>query len=138
MRKWSRYLVGVVAIAGWLALVVSAGAETCKLETKRLDGTGRTALGNMPVDYWFQSTSPQSFFMQIGGPQGMIGGSQQEGTPEFSKVISKEPSTYNSQHPFRGVAKLGSQYFGFVFDTRQRVTRRRKKEKERGEIRHED
>ena len=43
MRKWSRYLVGVVAITGWLALVVSAGAETCKLETKRLDGTGRTA-----------------------------------------------------------------------------------------------
>ena len=39
VRKWSRYLVGVVAIAGWLALVVSAGAETCKLETKRLDAT---------------------------------------------------------------------------------------------------
>ena len=66
----------------------------------------------------------------------MIGGSQQEGTPEFSKVISKEPSTYNSQHPFRGVAKLGSQYFGFVFDTAPKGDA--KEEKRRGEIRHDD
>jgi len=130
VRKWSRYLVGVVAIAGWLALVVSAGAETCKLETKRLDGTDRTMMGDIQVDYWFQSTSPQSFFMQIGGPQGMVRGSEQEGTPEFSAVISKEPSTYNSQHPFRGVAKLGSQHFGFVFDTAQAEAKEEEKEKE--------
>ncbi len=130
MRKWSRYVAGVVAIAGLLALVVNAGAETCKLETKQFDRTGRS--GTASVDYWFQSARPQSFFMQIGGPQGMIGGSQQEGTPEFSKVINKEPSQYNSQHPFRGVAKLGSQYFGFVLDSAPKKGRGRKEG--RGEI----
>jgi hypothetical protein len=137
MRKWSRSIVGVVAITGWLALVVSAGAETCKLETRRLDGTGRTGIGNIPVDYWFQSTRPQSFFMQIGGPQGMMGGSQQEGTPEFSKVIRKEPSTYNSQHPFRGVAKLGSQYFGFVFDTAPKGDAKEKENEAKSDTRTE-
>ena len=45
MRKWSRYLAGVVAITGLLALVVNAGAETCKLETKRFDRTARSHLG---------------------------------------------------------------------------------------------
>ena len=125
MRKWSRYLAGVVAIAGLLALAVNAGAETCKLETKQFDRTGRS--GTASVDYWFQSARAQSFFMQIGGPQGMIGGSQQEDTPEFSKVINKEPSQYNSQHPLRGVAKLGSQYFGFVLDSAPRRTRTKRR-----------
>jgi hypothetical protein len=114
MRKWSRYIIGVVAITGWLVLAISADAETCKLEAKQLDGANT---GNGPAAFWFQSTRPQSFFKQLGGPEGMVGGPVQEEVPEFSKVITKEPSAYNSQHPFRGVAKLGSQYFGFVFDT---------------------
>jgi hypothetical protein len=117
MRKWSRILAGVVAITGWLALVVGAGAETCKLETRRLDDATGAGLGRQPAAYWFQSSNPQTFFMQIGGPQGTVRGAEQEGVPEFSKVITKEPSAYNAQQPFRGVAKLGSQYFGFVFDT---------------------
>ncbi len=117
MRTWSRYLAGVLAVTGVLALVPYAGAETCKLETKRVDTVVRTANGQRPVEYWFRSTRSQSFFMQIGGPKGMIGGPEQPGVPAFSKVIKKEPSEYNSESPFRGVAKLGSQYYGFVFDT---------------------
>ena len=120
MRKWSRYIVGVVAIAGWLALAVSAGAETCKLETKRLDGTNRTHDGRTSRStIGFNRRVRSRSSCRLADRKGWSEDLEQEGTPEFSKVISKEPSTYNSQHPFRGVAKLGSQYFGFVFDTRQ-------------------
>ena len=83
MRKWSRYCVGVVAITGWLAFVVSTDAETCKLETKRLDGASGTVIGGRPIEYWFRATRPQSFFMQIGGPERVSRGSDQEGIPEF-------------------------------------------------------
>ena len=31
-------------------------------------------------------------------------------------MITKEPASYHSKFPFRGVAKLGSQQFGFVLD----------------------
>jgi len=117
MRTWSRCVAGVVAIVGWLALAVSAGAETCKLETKRLDDAAGVGVGSFTAASWFQSTSPQTFFMQIGGPEGMIRGSEREGIPEFSKVITKEPSAYNAKQPFKGVAELGSQHFGFVLDT---------------------
>ena len=63
---------------------------------------------------------------------------EQEGTPEFSKVISKEPSAYNSQHPFRGVAKLGSQHFGFVFDTRQSLTAKEEAAEKKEEAKSDD
>ena len=137
MRKWSRYCVGVVAITGWLAFVVRADTETCKLETKRLDGASRTVVGGRPIEYWFQATRPQSFFMQIGGPEGMIRGSEQEGTPEFSNVISKEPSSYDSKHPFRGVAKLGSQSFGFVLDTAKADAKQEAEQQEEGEAKED-
>jgi hypothetical protein len=37
---------------------------------------------------------------------------------EFSTVVTKELSKYNSEHPFRGVAKLGAGQYGFVLDTK--------------------
>jgi hypothetical protein len=116
MRKWSRYRAGVIAITGLLALGVHAGAETCKLEMKRFVTPVRNVSGVPPRDYRFRMTGPQSFFMQIGGPQGMVSGSGRTSAPEFAKVIKKEPAKYVAKHPFRGVAKLGSDYFGFVFD----------------------
>jgi len=119
MRKWSRYAVGVVAIAGWLALVVSAGAETCKLEARQLDAA-QSRMRAEPAAYWFQATRPQTFYMSVGGPGGTVQGSSQEGVPEFSHVIKKEPSQYNAEQPLRGVAKFGSLHFGFVLDTAAR------------------
>ncbi len=116
MRKWSRYLAGVIAIGGWLALASSAGAETCKLETKRLDEVAAEGSEAQRPAYWFQSMRPQTFFMQIGGPDTVFQGSDREGVPEFSKVITKEPSAYHAAQPLKGVAQLGSQYFGFVLD----------------------
>lgn len=115
MRRWSRYLAGVVAVTGLLALVNGASAETCKLEIRRFSATDGIS-ADRPYEQWFRAARSQSFFMQIGGPEGMRSGSQQPGTPEFSKVITKEPSEYAAKHPFRGVASLGSQHFGFVLD----------------------
>jgi hypothetical protein len=116
MRKWSRYCVGVVAITGLLSLGVHAGAETSKLKVQRFVTPVRGTAGVPPRDYRFRSARPQSFFMQIGGPQGMVMGTRGTGAPDFSAVIKKEPAEYESKHPFRGVAKLGGEYFGFVFD----------------------
>ena len=134
MRKWSRYLAGVVAITGWLALLAPAGAETCKLESKQIDRTNLSGSSRTNFDYWFQATRSQSFFMQIGGPAGMVRGSQQEGVPEFSKVIKKEPTEYNSQHPLRGVAKLGSQYFGFVLDAAEKDDADKKEDQKKEDV----
>ncbi|MBM4090006.1 MAG: hypothetical protein FJ276_11395 [Planctomycetes bacterium] len=96
--------------------MTSAGAETCKLEAKRVDAG--SMVGQVPLGYFVQATRPQSIFMQIGGQPGMIGGPRQDGsTPEFSKVITKELAKYEAEHPFRGVVKLGSRHYGFVLDT---------------------
>lgn len=116
MRKWSRYCAGVIAITGLLALGVHAGAETCKLEMKSVLQPARGTSRVPPGDARFRSAMPQSFFMQVGGPQGMIAGRSRAETPDFDQVIKKEPGKYVSKNPFRGVAQLGTQYFGFVFD----------------------
>ncbi|NLS92825.1 MAG: hypothetical protein GXX96_11780 [Planctomycetaceae bacterium] len=113
MRRWSRYLVGAAAVAGLLVLAAPAGAETGTLEMKRVDvpadaqpsDTVRLAL----------STSSQYFFQQLGGPEGMVVGPSGEAKPKFSDVVKKEPK-YVAETPFRGVAALGSQHYGFALD----------------------
>ena len=56
----------------------------------------------------------------------MIRGSGDEEKPKFSEIIKKEPQ-YVAEHPFRGVAKLGSQYYGFAFDICRAEGRRKKR-----------
>ncbi|MFO7901916.1 MAG: hypothetical protein R6U98_04595 [Pirellulaceae bacterium] len=122
MKKRWRYVVGVIPVASVLALATCAAAETCKLETKRIESAvTRTSSGAMSVELWFRTTRSQSFFEQTSGPEGMIRGPEKPGVPEFSEVIKKEPSQYNAEHVFRGVVKLGSQYFGFAFDTSKKA-----------------
>ncbi len=114
MRKWLRPFVGVVAVTGLLTAVTGAAEETCKLEMKKVDTSSR---GGSPLEYMFRSTSSQGFFMQIGGPEGRAVRPGDKDKPEFSTLIKKEPAVYQAAHPFRGVAKLGSGYYGFVFDS---------------------
>ncbi|HUT90235.1 MAG TPA: hypothetical protein VMY37_12105 [Thermoguttaceae bacterium] len=116
MRKWSRYLVGVVAVTGLFVLVTHAGAETCTLEMKRVDASARTSPSGQSGDFLARSTYPQSFFQQLGGPPGMIVGPSSGSKLKFSDVIKKEPAEYVTDTPFRGVAALGSQHYGFVLD----------------------
>lgn len=118
MKKRWRYMAGVISVASLLVLATSAGAETCKLEIKRIEPTAtQTSSGVTPVELWFRSTRPQSFFKQTSGREGMIRGPERPGVPEFSQVIKEEPSQYNAERVVRCVAELGSQYFGFVLDT---------------------
>jgi hypothetical protein len=124
MRAWLRRLVGGAAAAAvWAAattlpVVPGANAETCSLELKRLESGSQGRTPGPPEDYFYRVTSSQSFFFQIGmrGPLRVETG--QSG--DFSKVIQKEPAQYASAHPFRGVAKLGTQQFGFVLDSAPR------------------
>jgi hypothetical protein len=60
----------------------------------------------------FRVSSSQRFSMQIGA------GQQNQA---FSEIVTKEPQ-YAAQHPFRGVAKLGSQEFAFVLDSKSPET----------------
>jgi len=118
MRRWSRYLVGVVAVTGLFVLVTHTGAETCTLELKRVDLSARTVSPGQLGSFLARYSTPQSFFQQLGGPQGMIVRPSTGSKPklEFSNVIKKEPGKYVTDTPFRGVAALGSGHYGFVLD----------------------
>ncbi len=117
MRRWSRYLVGVVAVTGLALLVPRAGAETCTLEMKKLESSPDVSRSGIAADYMFRSTYPQRFFQQLGGPPVMAAQPGDEEKPPFSDVIKKEPAEYASDTPFRGVASLGTEHYGFVLDT---------------------
>ena len=115
MKSWPRHLVGVVAAAGvMLAVLASAGAETCTLELKRLEPPGQSGsvVRGSTSDYIYRATSSQNFFVQmgLGQPAG--------GAKEFAAIVKKEPDKYQSEHPFRGVAKLGSGQYPFVLDAK--------------------
>ncbi len=129
MKHWSRYVVGVVAVTGLLVLVTRAGAETCALEIKKLENTPDISRSGVAADYLFRSTYPQQFFQQLGGPAGMIRSPGSEANPAFSEVIKKEPAGYVSQTPFRGVASLGTEHYGFVLDIAPPKEETKKEEK---------
>jgi hypothetical protein len=105
MKPWARYLLNAVMAAGFLIVPAFTNAETCTLEIKRLEGSR-----NMysPSDYMFRATSSQYFNAQIGsqgGPRLNFGQENKEAA--FKKIVTKEPK-YESDHPFRGVAKFGT------------------------------
>ena len=108
-----RLRAGILAVAVFFAIVTGAGAETCKLDMKKKadwSGGERTLFENR-----IRFSYPQRFFGQLGGPEGMIRGESDEEKPKFSEIIKKEPA-YVTEYPFRGVAKLGSHYYGYAFD----------------------
>ncbi len=110
--RWS----SVAAVLMTVASAATAEAETCALQIKRLESaTARTT--GPPTDQMFRGMYPQRFFRQTGLEIAGRPGADDEA--EFAKVITKEPASYNSKSPFRAVAKLGTQQFGFVIDSRK-------------------
>jgi hypothetical protein len=109
MNRRSIFLPSAVAVAWAVAGAMAANAETFSLQLKRLE----TVTGP-PADTTFRGLQGQRFQRQIGVDVPEATGRADE--DEFAKVITKEPS-YNSKFPFRGVATLGTQKFGFVLDT---------------------
>jgi hypothetical protein len=99
----------------WLcSLVVGAAcsmatAETVKLELKKLPDQGRTRDAG---EFLFRMTESQSFSGQRDDADG-----NKRREAEFAEVVKKQPAKYKCEYPFRGVAKLGAQKFGFVLDS---------------------
>ena len=116
MRGLIHCLVAAVVAAGLLLPVAHVGAETATLELKRVGTSARPRSEDASAEQLFRMTRPQTVFEQLGGREGMIRGMEREGVPKFSDVIKKEPAEYAAENPFRGVVKLGSHHYGFVFD----------------------
>jgi hypothetical protein len=88
------------------------GSGEVSLKLLRLEpprGRSRSR-GAAPSDYALRLTTPQHFFMQLGGASG---GSD---NAEFRRLVQKEPQ-YRAPVPFRGVAKLGSRGYAFALDS---------------------
>jgi hypothetical protein len=126
MKPWARYLLTAAAASGIaFAAVLAARAETCNLEIKKLESRGIRS----PNDYIYRATGSQTFQAQI-GPEGKSRvinfGGEADQTAKFKQIVKKEPK-YESDHPFRGVAKFGTQEYAFALDTA--LTESEKKEK---------
>jgi hypothetical protein len=115
MKTWARNSLIVIAATGVIfAGYAAAMAETCTLELKRLES--RTSIG--PSDYIYRATQPQSFNAQVGpvGNNRIQFGGQDEQAKKFKEIVKKEPK-YDSDNPFRGVAKFGAKEYAFALDT---------------------
>jgi len=121
MKRWPRLLIGAIAVAAIaFSALAGARAETINLELKRLEPLSPVTMagGKMPADYLFRVTSPQYFSMRAGSTDTswILQGSSRPAVKPFPEVVSKEPDKYRSELPFRGVARLGSDDYGFVLD----------------------
>jgi hypothetical protein len=119
MNRERPFIAAMFAAFGILAAVAAAArAETATLEIKRLgvrDGT--RIVGGRAEDYIYRTTSAQSFNAAV-GPQGesrVNFGGEDVQKEAFKKLVTKEPK-FESEYPFRGVVKLGSQQYPFVLD----------------------
>ncbi len=116
MRQRPRFLFRVMLAAAVLAVAGDLRAETSALQMKRIEappvGQGYTS----PTDYLYRATRPQHFFMQLGMPSGLRLARPDQGAEQFDQIVNKQPDEYVSPHPFRGVAKLGTEQYAFVVD----------------------
>ncbi|MBN2022020.1 MAG: hypothetical protein JW809_04435 [Pirellulales bacterium] len=139
MRRTFVFLAGVAAVVALGAWTLDAGAETCQLELKKVaeTPTGIRA-GGPSADYIFGRVYPQSTFIQFNakGPRPTRRG--EEGKPEFSKLITKEPAKYAAKFPFRGVVALGDQHFGFALDAAEPKADAKKDEAKKDEATQSD
>jgi hypothetical protein len=114
-KTMKRSIFSLLVVAVFLTGLAAVWAETYELDLKRLQPVSRGQMSSSGSrgDYMYRSTYPQYFFMQIGGPSRVPPGAE-----DFPKVVRKQPAKYFAKHPFRGVARLGTQQYGFVFDAK--------------------
>jgi len=90
---------------------LGAEAETVKLRRVEFKDERIYRAIAEPGQLLLRITSTQSFYAN---------GEKLEATvkdgPAFATVVKKEPAKYAGKHPFRCVARLGSEHFGFVLD----------------------
>jgi len=114
MHALRRRLVTTVVVASAaLAFLISSAADgkTFQLELKRLkDPTGR-GVRSGSLDHLCRMTYPQRFYMDTRGTRRVVK------APDFATVAKKQPGKYKCEHPFRDVARLGSDHYAFVLDS---------------------
>lgn len=110
-----RRLVQLITVAILLAgLVHAASAETCSLELKPVPSLDpQNPRSRTAAYYLYRNTYPQRLFIQIDAPGRPT---SDEAAAGFSKLVRKQPDKYETEHPIRGVAKLGSRTYAFVVD----------------------
>lgn len=116
MNTWLRSIIGgLLALVGTAVAVPQVGAETASLELKRLDAKGRGISIDSKGEFLMRLTRSQGFYMQIqDGDSSTVMRDPQKET--FERLVKKQPEKYQAKQPFRGVAKLGSDEYLFVFD----------------------
>ena len=119
MKKWPRFVLGMIAGVGVLAASCAAMADTWTLELKRLGSPGgvRIARAGQTLDDLCRYTSYQYFRMDTRQNQVRILMQPGGEAKAFSDIVEKEPE-YVSEHPFRAVARLGSRQYAFVLDAK--------------------
>jgi hypothetical protein len=129
-RLWC--LAMALAVFAGLVLASSSGlAATCMLKPKHRETGEQVYLsGSSTPDWLFQITEAQSFSASF-QPKVVVKDGKEKRTwtsmgmemgmdplsREFKRVVKKQPRKYNSKIPFRGVARLGDERFGFVLDS---------------------
>lgn len=104
LRTCLKFFAGVAVV---LIATSDARTETFDLKTKRLPSSYMSVRSSK--DAAFMSRYYQRFYTRDGSYV------RTPGQTDFSKVVVKEPK-YQHARPFKGVAKLGTQEFGFAFD----------------------
>jgi hypothetical protein len=115
MRRPGHRLFGaIVGACVLLVTTVAAVAETCTLKIKRRE-TKPAIYDQTSYMYW--TVQPQYFFMQMiaDGDGKWRAAGQTDRAEAFKRIVRKEPK-YVSEHPYRGVVKLGTQEFAFALD----------------------
>ena len=115
MRPLPRY-VGRIAltVAGILAAVAAARAETWTLDLKRMTPeNGKVSDVNARLHYLYQATGSQMIVAEFDKDGKPLGPDTR--IAQFNRIVNKEPK-YESDHPFRGVVKFGSHEYAFVLD----------------------
>lgn len=118
MANRPRFPFSVIVAAAMLAAAGQLQAETSTLQLKRLEAPTVGRSYTLPTDYLYRVTRSQSFFMQFGLPSGVRLARPNPGAEQFDQIVKKQPAEYVSPHPFRGVAKLGTQQYAFVLDAK--------------------
>jgi hypothetical protein len=118
----SRLLVISGIFIGAVLFVFTAGAtaETWLLELKSLavsEPSSNIWNSSTLMEYLINTSSAQTFQAQVGavGKNRVDLPGAAEQAAEFKKIVKKEPK-YQSDYPFRGVAKLGSKRCAFALD----------------------
>ncbi|MGA2255929.1 MAG: hypothetical protein ABSG53_14885, partial [Thermoguttaceae bacterium] len=117
MSRTRQSLVGAIVTAVVLfATGATAVAETCTLTLKRRE-TKPSVFD--PTSYTYWSVRPQYVYMQMHADGNGSWQATNIGNPSqadaFKRIVKKEPK-YQSENPFRGVVKLGSQEYAFALD----------------------